>query len=111
MSYVGSTSTLHLLSFFGGGFFLANAIPHIVNGISGRAFQSPFASPPGKGLSSSFSNVIWGHFNLAVGWYLLAKVGAFNVLDAAHAGAAFGGSLAVSVLLAHQFGQFHGGRL
>ncbi len=36
----------HYLAYFFGGAFLANAVPHLGNGISGRAFQSPFASPP-----------------------------------------------------------------
>ena len=39
----------HYIAYFFGGAFLANAIPHFVNGVSGRPFQSPFASPPGEG--------------------------------------------------------------
>ena len=50
----------HLVAWFFGGAFLANAIPHLVNGISGSPFQSPFASPPGQGLSSATVNVLWG---------------------------------------------------
>ena len=38
------------VAWFFGGAFLANTIPHLVNGISGSPFQSPFASPPGEGL-------------------------------------------------------------
>jgi len=34
---------LHLLSYFFGGVFLANAVPHFVSGTMGRPFQSPFA--------------------------------------------------------------------
>ncbi len=37
----------HYLAYFFGGAFLVNAIPHIVMGISGQPFQSPFATPPG----------------------------------------------------------------
>ena len=40
---------LPLLSYFFGGAFLANAIPHVVSGMMGRPFQSPFAKPPGQG--------------------------------------------------------------
>jgi len=47
---------LHLISFFFGGAFLSNAIPHIASGSMGRAFQSPFAKPSGQGLSSSTVN-------------------------------------------------------
>jgi hypothetical protein len=32
-----------LVSYFFGGAFLANALPHLVSGMMGRAFQSPFA--------------------------------------------------------------------
>jgi hypothetical protein len=51
---------LHAVSYFFGGLFLANAVPHYVSGVMGKPFQSPFAKPPGKGLSSSTLNVVWG---------------------------------------------------
>ena len=51
--------------------FLANAIPHFVNGISGRRFVSPFGKPPGRGESSAVSNVLWGEANIVVGALLL----------------------------------------
>ena len=66
-------SWLYLVSYFFGGVFLANAVPHFVNGMMGRSFQSPFAKPPGKGLSSSTVNVLWGFFNAVVG-YLLGTI-------------------------------------
>lgn len=50
----------HYVAYFFGGAFLANALPHLGNGMSGHAFQRPFASPPGVGLSSSKINVLWG---------------------------------------------------
>ena len=62
---------LSLVSYFFGGAFLANAIPHLVNGVMGRAFQSPFAKPPGQGLSSATVNVLWGFFNVIVGYVLV----------------------------------------
>ena len=70
---------LHLVSYFFGGTFLANAIPHFVSGIMGRPFQSPFAKPPGKGLSSSTVNVLWGFFNVVVGYLLVVRVGNFDL--------------------------------
>ena len=51
----------HLVSYFFGGMFLANAVPHCVSGLQGRAFQTPFAKPPGEGLSSSTVNICWAH--------------------------------------------------
>ncbi len=61
----------HYLSAFFAGAFLANAVPHFVNGVSGNKFPTPFANPPGKGLSSALVNVLWGIFNLVVGYILL----------------------------------------
>ena len=55
---------------FFAGAFLANCVPHFVHGISGDRFPSPFASPPGRGLSSPTVNVLWGLFNLVIGGLL-----------------------------------------
>jgi len=102
---------LHLLSYFCGGVFLANAVPHFVSGTMGRPFQTPFAKPPGKGLSSSTVNVGWGIFNAAVGYILLCRVGDFDLkstLDVAVSGL---GALLVSLQSARHFGRFHGGNL
>jgi hypothetical protein len=65
---------LHDLAYFFGGCFLANAVPHYVSGVMGRAFQSPFARPPGKGLSSSTVNVLWGFANLVLAYCLILRV-------------------------------------
>src|ERR1700694_4947604 len=51
--------------------FLANSIPHTVQGICGNRFQTPFASPSGVGESSAIVNVIWGLANFAIGSVLL----------------------------------------
>ncbi|HUD02602.1 MAG TPA: hypothetical protein VMR46_01090 [Candidatus Paceibacterota bacterium] len=67
---------LYIASFFAG-IFLANAIPHFVQGVSGNKFPSPFAKPPGRGLSSPTINVLWALFNFVVG-YLLLEVGHVN---------------------------------
>ncbi|HTA27990.1 MAG TPA: hypothetical protein VK809_09380 [Bacteroidia bacterium] len=64
---------LHYIAALFAGFFLANVVPHFIHGISGDPFPTPFASPPGKGLSSPTCNVLWACFNLLVG-YILLKV-------------------------------------
>ena len=64
----------HYVASFFSGVFLANFVPHFVQGISGDRFPTPFAKPRGKGLSSSTVNVIWALFNLIVG-YLLFRAG------------------------------------
>jgi len=97
------------LSYFFGGAFLANALPHIGNGISGRPFQSPFATPPGKGLSSSTVNVLWGFFNLVVAYLLICRVGTFDLQNTLHVLAASAGMLLISLMSARVFGRYHGG--
>jgi len=100
---------LDLVSYFLGGIFAANAVPHYVAGVMGSPFQSPFAKPPGKGLSSSSVNVLWGFLNAIVADLLILHVGAFDPRRASHT-LAFGlGALAMSLFSARHFGQFHGG--
>jgi hypothetical protein len=100
---------LHLVSYLLGGAVLANAVPHLVAGLMGRGFQSPFAKPRGQGLSSSTVNVTWGYFNLAVGYLLLFEVGDFDFKDTSDAAAVGLGALALSLMLARHFGRFNGG--
>jgi hypothetical protein len=100
---------IHCVSYFFGGAFLANAVPHFVSGVMGRPFQSPFAKPPGQGLSSSTVNVLWGFFNLAIGYVLTCRVGDFDLRSTDQVVAAGLGILLMGVLLARQFGKFHGG--
>jgi len=100
---------LHDGSYFFAGAFLTNGIPHLVSGVMGRPFQTPFAKPPGKGLSSATINVVWGFFNFAVGYVLAYKVGSFD-LQATDKVAALGtGVLLIGVFSARTFGRFHGG--
>lgn len=49
---------------------LVNAVPHTVSGLRGQEFPTPFADPPGRGLSSPVVNVAWGLSNLALGAWL-----------------------------------------
>ena len=100
---------LDLASYFFGGIFAANAVPHYVAGVMGRPFQSPFAKPPGKGLSSSSVNVFWGFLNAIIADLLVLHVGTFDPRAVSHT-AAFGlGALFISLFSARHFGQFHGG--
>jgi len=98
-----------LLSYFFGGVFAANAIPHLVSGVMGCSFQSPFAKPPGQGLSSATVNVVWGFFNTVVAYLLILRVGVFDPRSTTHI-LAFGmGALLISIFSARHFDQFHGG--
>ena len=100
---------LHDISYLFGGAFLANAVPHFVSGMMGRPFQSPFAKPPGKGLSSSTVNVLWGFANFVIAYLLIARVGDFDIHAADQVIAAGIGVLLLGVFSARSFGQFHGG--
>ena len=100
----------YIAAFFAGA-FLANAVPHFVSGVCGDRFPSPFANPPGKGLSSPTVNVLWGLFNLAVGYALVGRVGQFDLRKTSHVLVLGVGVLLMSVMLAHAFGRFYGGLL
>jgi hypothetical protein len=95
---------LHDTAYLFGGAFLANAVPHFVSGMMGRPFQSPFAQPPGKGLSSATVNVLWGFANLVLAYLLIARVGSFDVHAAGHVIAAGVGVLLTGLVAAHSFG-------
>jgi hypothetical protein len=99
----------HAVAYFFGGAFLANAVPHFVSGVTGHPFQSPFAHPPGVGLSSAPINVAWGFTNLIVAYLLLAKVGNFELRRLRHAAIAGAGMLVMALMLAFTFGKFYGG--
>jgi hypothetical protein len=98
-----------LASYFFGGIFLTNAIPHFVSGVMGQPFQSPFAKPPGKGLSSSSVNVLWGFFNTVAGYLLVVRVGNFDLRSISDVLPVAIGALLIGLQLARHFGQFHGG--
>jgi hypothetical protein len=101
----------HDIVYFFGGAFLANAVPHFVSGVMGRPFQSPFAKPPGKGLSTSTVNVIWGFFCFAAGFLLLSRVGSFDWRATDQVIAVGLGSFLLSLVSARHFGRLHGGNL
>lgn len=102
-------SWLHDLAYFAGGFVLTNAVPHFVSGTMGRPFQSPFAKPPGQGLSSSVLNTVWGFFNLVIAYLLICRVGDFDLRATEDAAALGIGMLLSGLFLAAHFGRFNGG--
>ncbi len=91
-----------IVLFFGGA-FAVNGIPHFVSGLMGRPFPTPFANPPGKGLSSPELNVLWGFANFVVAWFLLVRIALLDLhygLPTAIAGA---GSLIMALILSKLF--------
>src|SRR5215470_15254923 len=94
----------HYLALFFAGAFLVNSVPHFTNGISGRPFPSPFASPPGQGMSSPVVNVLWGSFNFIVG-LLLCRAGRFDARRVDGVLTLGVGGILMAVMLANAFGQ------
>ncbi len=92
----------HYIACFFAGVFLANAVPHFVMGVTSVPFPTPFANPPGKGLSSPAVNVLWGMFNLVVG-YLLFRAGKISNLHPWRIVIFFAGVLVMGIMLSYSF--------
>lgn len=97
----------YLLEFLSGA-FVANGVPHFVQGISGSPFQSPFASPSGVGESSPVVNVIWGFCNFIAGALLLHFFWPEAVAGWIVVGA---GALLLAILMAAHFGKVRSGKV
>ena len=95
----------YIACFFSGA-FLANLVPHFVQGISGNRFPTPFANPPGKGLSSPTVNVAWALLNLMVGFFLF-RAGKVASGDALVLAVFFAGIAAISLPMSGHFASKH----
>ena len=95
----------YIASFFAGA-FLANVVPHFVQGISGNRFPSPFSHPPGKRLSSPTVNVVWALVNLVVGYFLF-RAGKISTGDTSALVTFFLGIAAMSIMLSVNFAKKH----
>lgn len=87
---------------FFAGMFLANMVPHFIHGVSGDSFPTPFANPPGKGLSSPTINVLWAIFNLLAG-YLLYRGGKLYNFNKLSVFIFFAGITTMSIMLSYVF--------
>jgi len=85
---------------------LVNTVPHAVAGLTGQRFPTPFAQPPGVGLSSPSINIAWGALNLVAGAALLRRV----PCTAAGAAAVAGSGLAAAFGLSQYFGALNTNR-
>lgn len=59
-------SVLSAIGWLLSGVLLVNVLPHLIRGVSGDKFPSPFSKPHGKKLSSPTLNVIWAFVNLSL---------------------------------------------
>jgi hypothetical protein len=92
---------LYIASFFAG-VFLANAIPHFIQGVSGNRFPSPFSKPSGRGLSSPIVNVVWALCNFLVG-YLFLRMGQISSGNTLSLVMFFVGVTAISIMSSINF--------
>ena len=93
----------HYVADFFGGAFLANALPHLLAGVSGRPLQTPFASPPFKGLSSPAVTLAWALANLAVAYILLVHAGGLDLRSWLDVGVSFAGFGVMGFLCSRSF--------
>ncbi|QKR99835.1 hypothetical protein F9288_09450 [Sphingomonas sp. CL5.1] len=87
---------------------LFNALPHLLSGMNGRTFPTPFANPPGKGQSSAKANVLWGFANL-IAAYAAGRAGGFSISDIASLSSSAVGALLLSLYLSHHFSSLGSG--
>lgn len=88
------------LAYFLGGAFLANAVPHLLAGIAGRPFPTPFASPPFRGLSSPAANIAWAACNVALAYLLLLRVHAIDPGNWSQVGSVLAGFVMMMIQVA-----------
>lgn len=98
----------HYIACFFAGMFLTNVVPHFVQGVSGNRFPTPFAHPPGKGLSSPTVNVLWALLNLLLG-YILFRVGKLASGGDLALAIFFAGIAAISTVSSLRFAKKHAG--
>ena len=91
----------YLAAFFAGA-FMCNAVPHFVSGLCGNKFPTPFSKPPGRGLSSPVTNVLWAMLNILLG-YLLFSVSHMNAENTAALILFFLGITAMGIMSALNF--------
>ena len=96
----------NFIACFFAGAFLANFVPHFVQGVSGEPFPTPFSKPPGRGLSSPLVNVLWALLNLLLG-YIVFQFG--RISSDNHVGLAifFAGITALSIPMSVSFAKKH----
>lgn len=83
--------------FFAGG-FLANALPHLVQGITGQEFRTPIGDP-----SPALVNVVWGLINLGIGYGLVGLLGGYRSLLDRQAGLTALGFVVTALSLGYVF--------
>jgi hypothetical protein len=95
---------MHYVAAFFAGAFLCNCVPHLVAGLQGMPFPTPFAQPHGVGDSPALVNFLWGFFNLLVALYLFS-LHPFALAFTPELAAPLVGALAIGVPMSVHFGK------
>ena len=106
------TRWYHYLAYFFGGAFLANVVPHLVNGDLGPPVPEPVRLAAGGGPVVLDGERPLGAVNLAVAYLLVVRVGRFDLRNTRHVGRP--GSRGIGHRARgcpRHFGKFHGGNL
>jgi hypothetical protein len=90
------------LAWFLGGALFVNAIPHLVAGLMGTPFRTPFSVLAGRPHSPPPLNLVWAAMNLAAAWVLLAGIGHFDLRAPEAAAAAGAGGLLIGLHLSRR---------
>lgn len=56
------------------GVLLCNSLPHLLAGLQGERFYTPWARPRDVGKSTALENVLWGSANLLVSVFLIDRI-------------------------------------
>lgn len=68
------SGALGYLEFAVAGALAVNGVPHLVKGLTGERFHTPWAQPRGTGMSSPLENFLWGAGNLGAAALLYRHV-------------------------------------
>ncbi len=95
---------MNFFMFFLSGLLLCNGLPHLISGLQGRPFPTPFAKPPGRGKSSPVVNFLWGTLNIfasivILSWRITGSAPGWTGLAMAV------GFVAMGVMLSRHFGK------
>ena len=67
---------MNYLLMFLSGVLLCNAIPHLVSGLRGERFFTPWS---GANRASAVENALWGSANLFAGGFILSRIAMQNI--------------------------------
>jgi hypothetical protein len=56
------------------GVLLCNSLPHLLAGVQGERFYTPWARPRSIGKSTALENVLWGSANLLMSVFLIDRI-------------------------------------